>query len=177
MRLTTLPFGPVWCVTSVEPSRRLASFSTSSIDLTTLTPPALPRPPAWICAFTTQRPPPRSVNAFCACSGVSTGMPFGTGTPWRASTSLAWYSWMFMGSRTKGEEASERARRVQRRVLVRPAAPAQGPTPVPGFNPGGRPAPSDGYAARPRGYAQRHVFEGYRSRLPAHPRPRHDRPG
>ena len=39
---------------------RLASFSTSSTDFTTLTPPALPRPPAWICAFTTQTGPPSS---------------------------------------------------------------------------------------------------------------------
>src|SRR5213082_1602248 len=31
---------------------------TSSIDFATLTPPPLPRPPAWICALTTQTLPP-----------------------------------------------------------------------------------------------------------------------
>ena len=36
-------------------------FFTSSMDFTTLTPPALPRPPAWICAFTTQTGPPSSL--------------------------------------------------------------------------------------------------------------------
>ena len=44
-----------------EHARRLPS-STSSIDFTTLTPPALPRPPAWICAFTTQTGPPSSLR-------------------------------------------------------------------------------------------------------------------
>ena len=41
---------------------RLASFFTSSMDLTTLTPPPLPRPPAWICAFTTQTGPGSSLR-------------------------------------------------------------------------------------------------------------------
>ena len=96
MRLTTLPFGPVWCVTSVEPSRRFASFSTSSIDFTTLTPPALPRPPAWICAFTTQTGPPSSFAALTASSTENAGRPCATGTPNFARTAFAWYSWMFM---------------------------------------------------------------------------------
>src|SRR5215212_6094166 len=96
MRLTTLPLGPVWCVTSVEPSRRFASFSTSSIDLTTLTPPALPRPPAWICAFTTHTGPPSSFAALTASSDVNAGRPCATGTPNFARTAFAWYSWMFI---------------------------------------------------------------------------------
>ena len=50
--------GPVWWVTSVAPRIRVASRLTSWIDLTTLTPPALPRPPAWICALTTHTGPP-----------------------------------------------------------------------------------------------------------------------
>ena len=75
---------------------RVASFFTSSIDFTTLTPPALPRPPAWICAFTTQTGPPSCSRAFTASSTVNAGMPFGTGTPNSRSTALAWYSWMFM---------------------------------------------------------------------------------
>src|SRR6188508_1907658 len=76
---------------------RVASFYTSSMDFTTLTPPALPRPPAWICAFTTQTGPPSSFAAFSASSTLNAGMPFGTGTPNSFSTALAWYSWMFIG--------------------------------------------------------------------------------
>ena len=52
---------------------RVASFFTSSIDFTTLTPPALPRPPAWICAFTTQTGPPSSCAAFTASSTEKAG--------------------------------------------------------------------------------------------------------
>src|SRR5260221_251972 len=63
------------------PRMRLASFSTSSIDLTTLTPPPLPRPPAWICAFTTQTGPGRDLAAATASSTVKAGLPFGTGLP------------------------------------------------------------------------------------------------
>src|SRR6476661_8688949 len=67
------------------------------MDLTTLTPPALPRPPAWICAFTTQTGPPSSFAAFAASSTLNAGTPLGVGTPNSRSTALAWYSWMFMG--------------------------------------------------------------------------------
>jgi hypothetical protein len=87
-----LPFGPVWCVINVEPNSRADSFFTSSTDLTTLTPPALPRPPAWICAFTTQTGPPSSVAALTASSTPNAGTPRGTGTPNSRSTPLAWYS-------------------------------------------------------------------------------------
>src|SRR5215218_8896705 len=76
---------------------RAASAFTSSIDFTTLTPPALPRPPAWICAFTTQTGPPNSFAAFTASSTLNAGTPLGVGTPNSRSTALAWYSWMFMG--------------------------------------------------------------------------------
>ena len=75
---------------------RAASFFTSSSDLTTFTPPALPRPPAWICAFTTQTGPGNSFAAFTASSTVKAAMPFGTGTPKSRSTALAWYSWIFI---------------------------------------------------------------------------------
>ncbi len=60
---------------------RVDSFFTSSTDLTTLTPPALPRPPAWIWAFTTQTGPPSSFAAFTASSTDMAGVPRGTGTP------------------------------------------------------------------------------------------------
>ena len=58
-RRTFWPSGPVWCVTSCMPrifagERRAPRRATCA----TLTPPPLPRPPAWICAFTTQTLPP-----------------------------------------------------------------------------------------------------------------------
>ena len=52
-RVTFLPAGPVCFVTSVLPRISVAYFFTSSMFLASLTPPALPRPPAWICALTT----------------------------------------------------------------------------------------------------------------------------
>ena len=75
---------------------RVASFFTSSIDFTTLTPPALPRPPAWICALTTHTGPPSVCAAFTASSTEKAAMPLAVGTPNPRSTSLPWYSWMFM---------------------------------------------------------------------------------
>ncbi len=50
--------------------------------LASFTPPPLPRPPAWICAFTTVTFVPSSFAAFSASSGVRTTMPRGTGTPY-----------------------------------------------------------------------------------------------
>ena len=57
---------------------------TSSIERASLTPPPLPRPPAWICALTTQTGPPSFCAASTASCTVNAGMPRGTGTPkWR----------------------------------------------------------------------------------------------
>ncbi len=67
-RCTSLPSGPVWCVTSVMPKICLASAAASLAFLATFTPPPLPRPPAWICAFTTTLPP----SFFAAASASST---------------------------------------------------------------------------------------------------------
>jgi hypothetical protein len=57
-----------------------------------LTPPPLPRPPAWICAFTTQTLPPSFFAASTASSTVKAGKPRGVGTPYLRKTSLPWYS-------------------------------------------------------------------------------------
>ena len=46
-----------------------AAFSTASSEWTTLTPPALPRPPAWICALTTTVSVPSSL-AFSTASST-----------------------------------------------------------------------------------------------------------
>ena len=91
-RLTTRPAGPVWMVTSVLPSICSANVFTSSIDLARRTPPLspasgslnlpLPRPPAWICAFTTQTGPGSACAAFTASSAVKAGAPCATGTPY-----------------------------------------------------------------------------------------------
>ena len=53
------PPGPVWGVTSVMPRIVFASAHASSGSFASFTPPPLPRPPAWICALTTARPPSR----------------------------------------------------------------------------------------------------------------------
>lgn len=52
-RFTFFPWGPVWRVTRMLPRSSLAYFLTSSGEWASLTPPASPRPPAWIWAFTT----------------------------------------------------------------------------------------------------------------------------
>src|SRR6266536_1691933 len=59
-------------------------------------PPALPRPPACTCAFTTTRPPSRPAMAR-AWAGVSATSPPGTGTLSSRSSAFAWYSWIFTG--------------------------------------------------------------------------------
>ena len=51
--LTSLPSEPVWCVIRVLPNNSFAAVANSSIVSKILTPPALPLPPAWICAFKT----------------------------------------------------------------------------------------------------------------------------
>src|SRR5487761_2133372 len=66
--------------------------ATSSMSMP---PPPLPRPPAWICAFTTLTGPPSCCAAFTASSTENAGMPRGTGTPNLRNSSLPWYSWIF----------------------------------------------------------------------------------
>ena len=58
-----------------------AVSTTASRLSTNLTPPALPRPPAWIWALTTQRSPPNALAALRASSGEKAGVPLGTATP------------------------------------------------------------------------------------------------
>ena len=86
-----MPAGPVWMVTSVAPSISPAKAFTSSIDLARRTPPfspaeaslnlPLPRPPAWICDFTTHSGPPRVLAAASASPAEKIGTPFDTGQP------------------------------------------------------------------------------------------------
>src|SRR3990172_1642545 len=68
------------------------------------TPPPLPRPPAWIWAFTTTPAAPaanRFLAAVWASSRVLATSPRGTATPYLASRVLAWYSWIFMDGRRR----------------------------------------------------------------------------
>src|SRR5689334_18034742 len=104
---------------------RVASFLTSSIDLTTLTPPALPRPPAWICAFTTQTGPPSSCAPLTASSTDVAGTPRGTGTPNFFSTPFAWYSWIFISSSRFMPASSDRLLRKETAALPRPQCSSQ----------------------------------------------------
>ena len=91
-RRTFWPSGPVWWVLSCMPRISPASFFTSSMLLATFTPPPLPRPPAWIWAFTTHTGPPSFWAASTASCTVNAGMPRGTGTPKLRKISLPWYS-------------------------------------------------------------------------------------
>src|SRR5580698_9270025 len=74
----------------------LAAARTSSKLLQNFTPPALPRPPAWICALTIHCDPPRCLAASTAASGELATLPGGTAMPYCANSSLAWYSWKFI---------------------------------------------------------------------------------
>src|SRR3569623_35075 len=78
------------------PSMPLAAARTSSRLLQILTPPALPRPPAWICAVTFHCEPPSALVASTAASGELATLPGGTVIPYCANSSLAWYSWKFI---------------------------------------------------------------------------------
>src|SRR3954471_10106250 len=72
----------------------------SSGDFPSFTPPPLPRPPAWICAFTTHTflSPERNSRAAAIASSLDwTSLPRGTATPYPRKISFAWYSWIFMG--------------------------------------------------------------------------------
>src|SRR5262252_6152879 len=70
---------------------------TSSMERASLTPPPLPRPPAWICAFTTHTGPPSDFAAATASSTDMQATPRGTATPYCLRISLPWYSWIFIG--------------------------------------------------------------------------------
>ena len=75
-----MPSGGVCGVLSIMPRICLAAASAPAGSSASLTPPALPRPPACTWAFTTTRPPSRSAIAR-ASAGVSATSPCGTGTP------------------------------------------------------------------------------------------------
>src|SRR5712692_8121682 len=92
---TLMPSGGVWGVLSIMPRICFAAASAPAGSSASLTPPALPRPPACTWALTTTLPPSRAAMSF-AWAGVSATSPFGTGTPNSRRMALAWYSWIFM---------------------------------------------------------------------------------
>src|ERR1700744_2105586 len=106
--------------------------SASARGFATLTPPHLPRPPAWICALTTTTSVPACCCTFgiaaMASSALVAAMPIGTGTPYCWNICLPWYSWIFTSpgvSRRKRDEDEQlgrvknhRARRLGRGVGV-----------------------------------------------------------
>src|SRR5581483_8319205 len=69
-RCTMRPSGPVWWVTRRMPSMLAAISPASCWDRAILTPPPLPRPPAWIWALTTTACAPRS-NSLRAANSAS----------------------------------------------------------------------------------------------------------
>jgi len=89
-RFTRRPAGPVCLVTSVWPIIASAAARTSSSDRARRTPPLpfgssakrpAPRPPAWICDFTTNTGPGSFRAASTASSGVHATWPSKTATP------------------------------------------------------------------------------------------------
>src|SRR3954471_2673255 len=78
------------------PRMSAARSAASCGSCASLTPPALPRPPVFTCAFTTTtesgEPPPSFSAAARASSGVVATCASSTGTPCAANRSRAWYS-------------------------------------------------------------------------------------
>ena len=83
------PPGPVCGVTRFIPRIFEASSAASSAERASFTPPPLPRPPAWICAFTTTTGVASFWATLRASSGLVTISPRGVGTPKRRIISLA----------------------------------------------------------------------------------------
>src|SRR5512138_1740631 len=108
------------------PSIASACWRASSGERASFTPPPLPRPPAWICAFTAEIPPPSWRAAPSASSGVTARYPRGTATPNFRRISFAWYSWIFTRSRSSSAPA-RRWRRIQPRPPWRDRQEAPGP--------------------------------------------------
>src|SRR6188474_2894279 len=83
------------------------------MDFATFTPPPLPRPPAWICAFTTHTLPPSFFAASTASSTLNAAKPRGVGRPYLRKISFPWYSWIFIvvlssaGSRARGIDGGQ----------------------------------------------------------------------
>src|SRR4029079_5915466 len=126
-RFTSLPPGPVWCVTRFIPRIFCAVSRAAAAPFTTFTPPPLPRPPAWICALTTTNSLSVSaISAFAAASassGLNAGRPLGTGTPSFLRISFAWYSWIFTSGTSEllpgfDHLAHRRSRLVEHRLLL-----------------------------------------------------------
>src|SRR5690349_10712016 len=122
-RCTFFPSAPVWWVTRFIPKIACTAFSASSRVFATLTPPPLPRPPAWICAFTTTTSVP---DAFCtrgiaamASDADSAGSPTGTGMPYFFRSCLPWYSWIFTSNLLeRRDQLRDRVRRVVEQLLL-----------------------------------------------------------
>src|SRR6201991_375337 len=121
------------------PSMPLAAARTSSRLRQNLTPPALPRPPAWIWALTIHCEPPRCLAASTAASGELATLPGGTAMPYLANSSLAWYSWKFIrylertGETCESVQAAKPARgggmkRLRRFHAIRPRIFPEGAT-------------------------------------------------
>ncbi len=62
--VTARPSGPVWLLTMRLESMKVAASVASAAERTSLTKPALPRPPAWTWALTTTRSVLPDLEAF-----------------------------------------------------------------------------------------------------------------
>jgi hypothetical protein len=103
-----LPAAPVWIVTSVLPSISRALASTSSIDCASRTPPlasgrellelALAAPAGVDLRLDHVKRPGKLLGAFDRFLDRARRIACGNPMPNFASSCLAWYSWMFIGS-------------------------------------------------------------------------------
>src|SRR5439155_582519 len=73
-----------------------------------LTPPAFPRPPAWIWAFTTYTGVSSLAAHFSAAPTLLTSFPFGTVIPNCANNCFAWNSCTFMRVPSNGRGTARR---------------------------------------------------------------------
>src|SRR6185312_5090624 len=83
-----------------------AAERTDSRSRASLTPPALPRPPACTCALITQTEPPSARAASTASAALAATRPCGTGMPYVRNNSFAWYSCRFMLGRVSWVRSS-----------------------------------------------------------------------
>src|SRR5580698_2828877 len=121
------------------PRIALALAYASSGPSASFTPPALPRPPTFTCAFTTTSEWPSAANSAAisrACSAVVATLPGWTGMPYSANSSFAWYSNRSTGGPFWAAGFVLGSRRVARGVHAKPSRwpvpPAPGPGPAPG---------------------------------------------
>ena len=113
------PPGPVCGVTRFIPRIFEASCAASSAERASFTPPPLPRPPAWICAFTTTTGVPSFWATLRASSGAGDHLTARGGNAKAAKNLLSLIFVNFHGRYELGETLSIYDRPIYDRWLKR----------------------------------------------------------